>query len=198
MLLNFRTCALLFANVNFASAWNTFVVPHTAGQDDTSGLTAVLANYSTNSTILFKQGITYNIFTPIKFPVLNNVEIRFEGNLTYPTDIPAIQAIVGSSSFSGAWFAFTGGNNVTLRGSTDPKWGWIDGHGQEWWNTRNQVNRPHGFAFSKINGGVIRDMKLYKPVAWNFATSGSSNIHAFNNRIYALSVDPDNAFPFNT
>lgn len=29
-----------------------------------------------------------------------------------------------------ARITFTGGTNVTLRGSTDPKWGWIDGHGQ--------------------------------------------------------------------
>ena len=27
-------------------------------------------------------------------------------------------------------FTFTGGTNVTLRGSTDPDWGWVDGHGQ--------------------------------------------------------------------
>lgn len=27
-------------------------------------------------------------------------------------------------------FAFTGGNNVTLRGSLDPEWGWVDAHGQ--------------------------------------------------------------------
>ena len=27
-------------------------------------------------------------------------------------------------------FSFNGGRNVTLRGSTDPEWGWIDGHGQ--------------------------------------------------------------------
>lgn len=26
--------------------------------------------------------------------------------------------------------SFKGGNNVTLRGSTDPDWGWVDGHGQ--------------------------------------------------------------------
>ncbi|KAF8079271.1 pectin lyase-like protein [Lyophyllum atratum] len=193
-----RISAFLLAHVYVAAAWNTFVVPHVDGQDDTPGLTAVLANFSTNSTILFQKGITYNIFTPIKFPALNNVEIRFEGNLTYPTDIPAIQAIVGSSSFPGAWFGFSGGNNVTLRGSTDPNWGWIDGHGQAWWNTRNQVNRPHGFAFSKINNGVIRDMKIWKPVAWNFATSGSTNLHAFNNRIFALSDNLDQAFSFNT
>ena len=74
--------------------------------------------------------------------------------------------------------AFTGGTNVTLRGSTNPDWGWIDGHGQavrafqgdclgqadafQWWDAVNQDNRPHGIAFSKIAGGVIRDMKLWK------------------------------------
>lgn len=69
----------------------TFVVPHVPGQDDTPGLAAVLSNYSTNATILFQKGITYNIFTPIKFPKLTNVEVRIEGNLTYPSDIATIQ-----------------------------------------------------------------------------------------------------------
>lgn len=75
------------------SATKTLVVPHAAGQDDTPGLAAALAAYSSDSTILFQRGVTYNIFTPIKFPVLNNVEIRIEGNLTYPTDIPTIQGV---------------------------------------------------------------------------------------------------------
>ncbi len=26
--------------------------------------------------------------------------------------------------------AFSGANNVTLRGTTDTEWGWVDGHGQ--------------------------------------------------------------------
>ncbi|KAL4251280.1 glycosyl hydrolase 28 family protein [Abortiporus biennis] len=154
-------------------------------------------NYSTNSTILFKKGTTYNIFTPVKFPVFTNVEIRIEGNITYPTSISAIQDIVGSSGFAGSWFTFTGGTNVTLRGSTDPNWGWVDGHGQAWWDINQQVNRPHGWAFSKITNGIIRDMKLWKPIAWNFATSGSSNVHAFDNKIVAVSSNAS-AFPFNT
>ena len=74
-------------------ATTTFVVPHTAGLDDTPGLTAALANYSSNSTILFRSGVTYNIFTPIIFPFLNNVEIIIEGNLTYPTHIPTVQGM---------------------------------------------------------------------------------------------------------
>ncbi|KAG6856118.1 hypothetical protein H0H87_007332 [Tephrocybe sp. NHM501043] len=214
-----RIPAILLAQVYLVAAWNTFVVPHADGEDDMPSLVAAIGNYSANSTILFQKGVKYNIFSPIKFPALNNVEIRIEGNLSYPTDIASIQATVGSSKFPGAWFTFSGGNNVTLRGTTDPNWGWIDGHGQAWWDTQNQINRPHGFQFNKISNGVIRDMKLWmvhllpltgvkpcrgahncdQPIAWNFATSGSTNLHAFHNRIIAKSNNPNvSAFPFNT
>ncbi|KAF9025805.1 pectin lyase-like protein [Hymenopellis radicata] len=190
---------VLVSLVPAALAWNTFVVPHVDGADDTPALTSALAtgNYSTNATILFKKGVYYNIWTPIVFPVLKNVEVKVEGNLSYPEDIPAIQAIVASSNFSGSWFSFSGGDNVTLRGTTDPKWGWVDGKGQAWWDDMNQVNRPHGWAFKKISNGVIRDMKLWKSIAWNFATSGSTNLHVFNNKILIKSDNPS-AFPFNT
>lgn len=86
-----RISGLLVAQICIASAWNTFVVPHADGKDDTPGLNAALANFTTDSTILFQKGVKYNVFTPITFPVLNNVEIRIEGNLSYPTDIPTIQ-----------------------------------------------------------------------------------------------------------
>ncbi|KAG6847707.1 hypothetical protein H0H93_006412, partial [Arthromyces matolae] len=255
------------------AAWNTFVVPHVDGEDDMPSLVQAIGNYTANSTILFEKGVHYNIFSPIKFPVLNNVEIRIEGNLSYPTDIAAIQGefqynvfivnkrieylpfrcstgwqvcesvffifdalshscqrdslVIGNSSrlltsnqrlTRLARIAFTGGNNVTLRGSTDPEWGWIDGQGQAWWDTQNQVNRPNGIAFSKISNGVIRDMKIWKvlysgypsfpvlfltklrqPIAHNFATSGATNLHVFNNKILAASSNPNvSAFPFNT
>ncbi|KAJ7842243.1 pectin lyase-like protein [Mycena olivaceomarginata] len=187
---------LLFQVAAVASAWDTFLVPHTPGENDTPGLLSLVTNHSSNATILFSQGVTYNIFTAIKFPVLANIEIRIEGNLTYPTNVSQVQAVVGGSGFPGAWFTFSGGNNVTLRGSTDPKWGWVDGHGQAWWDAVQQVNRPHGWAFSHITNGVIRDMKIWKPVAWNFATSGSVNVHAYNNLI--LAVSDTSSFPFNT
>ncbi|KIP01758.1 glycoside hydrolase family 28 protein [Phlebiopsis gigantea 11061_1 CR5-6] len=193
-----RVAALLLASATLASGWNTFTVPHTDGQNDTPGLLSVLSagNFTANSTILFKKGITYNIFTPIKFPTLNNVEVAIEGNLTYPADIPTVQAAVASSTYPGAWITFTGGTNVTFRGTTDPHWGWIDGHGQAWWDAVQQNNRPHGIAFSKINGGAIKNIKLWKPIGWNFATSGAANIKITGNKI--LAVSSTGSFPFNT
>lgn len=97
----------------------TYVVPHVNGQDDSPALLAALAttNYSTDTTILFKQGVTYNIWTvsvaptctpsnashslaisqPLTFPSLSNVEIAIEGNISLPTNISTIQAIVAHS-----------------------------------------------------------------------------------------------------
>ncbi|CAE6425032.1 unnamed protein product [Rhizoctonia solani] len=172
----------------------TFVVPHVDGKDDSPAVVAALANYSSDSLILFKKGITYNLWTPINFGSLTNSEVAFEGNATYPTNITTVQNEVAKSTFPGHWIKITG-TNVTLRGTTDPKWGWIDSHGQQWWDAVQQTNRPHGINFSVTNG-IIKDMKLWQPIAWNFALSGSKNVHAFNNRIHAVSTTK--AFPFNT
>ena len=85
------TCVLL-ALLSGASARTTFTVPHSNGADDVPALMAAIGNYTSDASIVFKKGVTYNIWTPIKFPVLTNVEVRIEGNLTYPTDIPTIQS----------------------------------------------------------------------------------------------------------
>lgn len=87
--------ATVLAFIPLALAWNTLVVSHTGDADDTPALNAALAsgNYSANTTILFEKGVHYNIFTPIVFPTFTNVEIRVEGNLSYPDDIPTVQGI---------------------------------------------------------------------------------------------------------
>lgn len=89
----FSTLVLL-AVARHSFAWNVFTVPHTSDGDDTPALLAALAagNITNNTSILFSKGVTYNIFSPIKFPVLNNVEIAIEGNLTYPEDIATVQS----------------------------------------------------------------------------------------------------------
>ncbi|KAH7926860.1 glycoside hydrolase family 28 protein [Leucogyrophana mollusca] len=191
-----RNPTLLLAYAAAARAWSTFIVPHADGVDDTPALMAAVSNYASDASIVFQANTTYNVWSPITFPPLTNVEVRVEGNLTYPTSIETVQGYVGAANYSGAWIAFTGGNNVTLRGNTDPDWGWVDGHGQQWWDLVQQVNRPYGWLFGNITNGVIQNMKIYKPIAWNWLTTGSDNVHIFNNTILAGS---DNAsFPFNT
>lgn len=183
------TSALSFFSL--AAAWTTYIVPHSPGNDDTPALTAAFSqnkNLATNAIILFQEGVTYNISTPIKFPKLQNVIVSVQGNLTYAADIKKTQgekakpigasysaltfshisnrqvfstsccpsarsAYVQRSSltveFPGALvssfplasdenltpacfrFAFSGGSNVTLKGSQDPNWGWVNSNGQQ-------------------------------------------------------------------
>jgi hypothetical protein len=84
--------ALFF--VSPALAWTTYVVPHSQGHDDTPALTAAFAanpKLARNATILFQQGVIYNILTPIHFPHFENVVVSVQGNLTYAADIQATQ-----------------------------------------------------------------------------------------------------------
>ncbi|KAG1742701.1 glycoside hydrolase family 28 protein [Suillus paluster] len=186
-----RSFSAPLAYAAVASAWSTFVVPHTEGADDTPALMAAVSNYASDASIVFGSNTIYNVWSPITFPPLKNVEVVISGNLSYSTSIETVQGHVAAANYPGAWISFTGGNNVTLRGNTDPDWGWVDGHGQQWWDIMQQTNRPHGWLFGDVTNGVIRDMKIYKPVAWNFNLKGSTNVHIFNNTILAGS---DKAF----
>lgn len=80
--------------VSFALAWTTYVVPHTPGQDDAATLAAAFSahpEYATDATILFQRGVTYNLETPVNFPVFENVIVSVQGNLTYGADIKKTQ-----------------------------------------------------------------------------------------------------------
>ena len=80
--------------VSLALAWTTYVVPHSAGNDDAPALAAAFSadpKLATNATILFKQGLTYNILTPIVFPRFENVIVSVQGNLSYAADVKATQ-----------------------------------------------------------------------------------------------------------
>ena len=80
--------------MSLALAWTTYVVPHSARDDDTPALAAAFSarpELATNATILFEQGVTYNILTPIRFPYFQNVIVSVQGNLTYAADIQTTQ-----------------------------------------------------------------------------------------------------------
>jgi hypothetical protein len=105
MLLLVYCVSLLSLHWHTASvkAWTTFIVQHnTSGADDIAPLSAAFTrlngtsgDISTNATIIFKQGVTYNFFSAILFPILTNVEIRVEGNMSYLEDITSLQGIGG-------------------------------------------------------------------------------------------------------
>jgi hypothetical protein len=104
----------------------------------------------------------------------------------FPRKLVSSRPFLPNDDFNSTFprFTFTGGTNVTLEGSRDPQWGWVDSHGQQvgeklliaggrvlirvcqWWDVMqelaSQVNRPHGWAFQNIVNGEIKYMKLWQ------------------------------------
>jgi hypothetical protein len=81
--------------------------------DDSPAVASAFAKCSTNSVIVFSEGVNYNIFKPISAKNLSNVAIEVQGNLRLPQNITYIQAIVNASnaltySTSLYWFTFAG------------------------------------------------------------------------------------------
>ena len=77
-----------------ALAWTTYIVPYSGGGDDTPALISALTSrpeLRTNATIVFQEGVTYNLETPVNFPYFKNVIIEIQGNITFANDIEATQ-----------------------------------------------------------------------------------------------------------
>lgn len=149
---------------------------------------------------------------------LSNVEIQLFGNLHLPENITHVQNIGervdvwthilsliiiipvnGSSTYGtllqGIWFHLQG-SNVDIVGSTNVSEGWIDSHGQAWWDANNSTglpNRPHLMTFNATTGSIT-NLKLRKPIAWGVNLVGT-DITVTNPFIDAFS---SGGFPFNT
>ena len=86
--------AAAMSSASLVLAWTTYTVPYSGGKDDTPALTAALAAdplLTSNATIVFEKGVTYNILTPIRFPRFENVIVSVQGNLSYAADIQKTQ-----------------------------------------------------------------------------------------------------------
>lgn len=92
-----RSASALLAYAALARAWSTYVVPHTEGVDDTPALMAAVSGYTSDASIVFQANTTYNVWSPITFPKLTNVEVVIEGNLSYPMSIETVQGYVGAA-----------------------------------------------------------------------------------------------------
>jgi galacturan 1,4-alpha-galacturonidase len=174
----------------------TCTVPKSNG-DDAPGIMSTVAKCGNNSKIIFSAGVTYNLDTPIHFSNLNNVEFVFNGNLTLPSNVTAVEAVVGNSKiYPGHWITVSSGTGVTFSGSKKNSGGWFIGHGDLWWPNVNNSNndfRPHFFSF-KATSLRLRDLKILKPVAWVFSIGGD-DVYMTNTLLDAQS---DDGFAFNT
>lgn len=176
-------------------------VPKNAtGDDDSPSVTATVTACNNSSRIIFSANETYNLWTPISFTSLTNVEFVINGNVSLPSNVSYVESVTGNSRiYPGRWITIKSSTGVTFTGSQDPGSGWFVGHGEKWWPMANNTDndyRPHFFGLSVTNLRM-RDVKVYNPVAWVFSLSGT-DIYLTNTTLDARSDDPINAFPFNT
>jgi hypothetical protein len=179
------------------------VIPSSNGTDDDSlAITRTSTRCSSDSVVVFREGVDYNVFQPISATNLSNVETQTNGNLHLPQNITAVQEIVNGTGGTLYWngqYSFTfSGPRVDYIGSADVNNGWINSYGQAWWDA-NPANgtgiddRPHLMSF-KTTHGSLKHFKSRKPIAWNVQLKGD-DIDVSHALIDAESTD---SFPFNT
>lgn len=174
------------------------IEPSKGTEDSSPAILAVFKSCSSNAVIVFKEGADYNIFTPIVFPVLTNVEIRMGGNLHLPKDIPTVQKLVAAGGGKIHWLKLKG-SNVDYIGSSNADNGWINSYGQPWYDANpagegGLPNRPKLLQFS-VTKGTLQYFKARKPIGWCVSLAGS-DITVSNADIDAASTS--SKFPFNT
>lgn len=179
----------------------TCIVPKNAsGADDSPSFATTVARCDESSRIIFSGNETYNLLTPLSLTGLANVEFVINGNVSLPSNVSYVESVVGNRDiYPGHWITINNSTGITITGSEDMSTGWFVGHGEKWWpmaNNSNNEYRPHLFSFS-ITSLRLRNLKIYKPVAWVFSLSGT-DIYMTNTTLDARSDDLLGAFPFNT
>ncbi|KAI9259457.1 pectin lyase fold/virulence factor [Phascolomyces articulosus] len=167
------TTVLLLAGQQAVSALRTCPVKHN-GKDDSPAIMDAFEKCKSNGRVVFLKNHEYTLGDVIVTPELNNVEIVFDGSLTYPfnmayndTTPPVPGAVQGVSAF------FTiQGSNVKVIGNG----GQIYGTGEEWWHLDPlPSNRPVMMAFM-VNQLDVRSMKMINSPNWNFYVHRSKDV----------------------
>lgn len=88
----YKTIILAFLTLFTGIKCTTCIIPSSNGtEDDSPAISKALATCAKNATIVFSEGVDYNIYTPIRATNLSNVTILMQGNLHLPQNVTQIQ-----------------------------------------------------------------------------------------------------------
>ncbi|KAK7029855.1 glycoside hydrolase family 28 protein [Favolaschia claudopus] len=166
------------------------------GSDDSANILHAFTACATDSVITFSPA-NYSAYTPITLARLNNVVIHLNGNLLLPNNIEEVQRKINvstnqPSTYATPWFYFHG-SNVQLIGSAEFEWGRFYGFGNHWWDLGVRTLRPQLATFN-ITNGLMRNLKVIKPVAWGWNLPGT-DLRVEN---HFVDAKPDNGTRWNT
>jgi len=171
--------------------------------DDSPAIASAFAQCADGGTILFSEGVDYNVFSPVSATNLSNVKIQVYGNLHLPQNVTAMQELFNTTTAASGssnlyWFTLQG-PGISFEGTSNITTGWINSYGQGWWDA-NPVNgtgiagRPHLMLFNTTSGSM-QHFKSRKPIAWNVQVRG--DIIAISDSIIDA-YSTSGKFPFNT
>ena len=104
--------------------------------DDSPAIASAFAECASGGTIVFSEGVDYNVFLPVSATNLSDVTIQMLGNLHLPQNVTAMQELYNTTTaVSGStnlyWFTFQG-PGIQYVGSPNVTTGWINSYGQAW------------------------------------------------------------------
>jgi len=148
--------------------------------DDSPAIASAFAICANGGTIVFSEGVDYNVFTPISALNLSHATIEVYGNLHLPQNVTAVQALFNETTYASGstnlyWFSFQG-PGIKYVGTPNVTTGWINSYGQAWWDANKYpatglTGRPH-LVFLNTTGGSMKYFKSRKPIAWNVQIRG--------------------------
>ncbi len=68
--------------------------------DDSPAIAKAFAQCAQDSTIVFSEGVDYNVLQPVVAKNLSNVTIQMQGTLHLPKNITAVQALVNKTNMA--------------------------------------------------------------------------------------------------
>ena len=171
--------------------------------DDSPAIASAFAECANGGTVVFEEGVDYNVFTPVSATNLSGVTIQVYGNLHLPQNVTAMQELYNATAAASGstnlfWFTLQG-PGIKYVGNPNVTSGWINSYGQNWWdanppNGTGLAGRPHLMYFNTTDGSM-QYFKSRKPIAWNVQVRGSG-IAISDSVIDAYSTS--GSFPFNT
>jgi hypothetical protein len=154
------------------------VQTHGNGVDDADNILSAFHECQQDSTIIFKEGVTYNVQRILDLKNLTNVDVEMRGTIEFGVDLRYWFTHSMYQEFQNVSIAMRiGGDNIIWDGFNT---GLINGNGEIYYENFGKVSqywgRPVPFYLHKATNSLFRNFKIFKSQYWSFVIDHSENI----------------------
>jgi hypothetical protein len=154
------------------------VQTHGNGVDDSDNILSAFHECQQDSTIIFKEGVTYNVQRILDLKNLTNVDVEMRGTIEFGVDLRYWFTHSMYQEFQNVSIAMRiGGDNIIWDGFNT---GLINGNGEIYYENFGKVSqywgRPVPFYLHQATNSLFRNFKIFKSQYWSFVIDHSENI----------------------